>query len=254
MSLLVSQKHHVGIDYSINKFGICSLNGDDSISCIWNAVKREYIDKKIPYAEINLFQVNKFGNNELIRTIPMKHAKGTPHLFEKADIMSNLVIEFLFLHANNINPEIKPRIMLEDYSPGSFGRSIDTHEFTGILKLKLNQKGYGNYLLLRPTSLKLFHCGYGGPGDYSLMEEATKEKLGYNFDNDDVNDAYALAMAAKYHVKKETKKPKKEKLKKTEDELQKMAKAKLLSKHPRKVKIKHVNKKLSNLIIRRKAS
>ena len=187
--LKINDIQYVGLDYSINKFAICAINNKGNIIFLYNVIKIDYREKKVDKSRIEVYKIVN-GVKELVKTIQMANSKNLAHFFEKAEIFSNEVIGFIELCEN-------PKIMLEGYSRGSFGRADDTREFTGILKYKLNmRKIYSDYKLLPPQSLKKVFTGIGNCDEY-LMAETAKNKLGYYLPNDDTVDAYALAVSCK---------------------------------------------------------
>jgi crossover junction endodeoxyribonuclease RuvC len=90
-------------------------------------------------------------------------------------------------------------VVIEGYSYGSKGRAVfDTGEFGGAVKLLLFKKKIP-YLIIPPTSLKKFITGKGNSGK-ELMLLKTYKKYGSEFSDNNICDAFGLAMMGKAYM------------------------------------------------------
>lgn len=125
------------------------------------------LDTKKPFADEGLIKTN---------------LKGVPRLayIEKE-------IDFL------IDKYRKGLVVLEGYSYGSRGRAtFSTGELGGIIRLLLFKKKI-DHLIIPPTCLKKFITGKGNSGK-ELMLLKTYKKYGKEFLNNNICDAFGLAM------------------------------------------------------------
>lgn len=85
----------------------------------------------------------------------------------------------------------KVEIIIEGYSYSSFGNVAQIAESVGYLKVLLI-KDRLKFLMAPPNSVKLEVAGFGGGGK-GIMGYALKNNYGVEFENDDLNDSFAMA-------------------------------------------------------------
>jgi len=84
-------------------------------------------------------------------------------------------------------------VILEGYSFGSKGRSIvSLGELGGVIRVALFENNY-KYIDCSPNSLKAYTTGKGN-ADKDQMRQAVLIKYGIDFEDDNVCDAFSLAM------------------------------------------------------------
>lgn len=87
-------------------------------------------------------------------------------------------------------------VVIEGYSFGSRGRAtFSSGELGGVIRLLLFRKKIP-YLVVAPTSLKKFISGKGNSSK-DMMLLKTYKKYGIEFDNNNICDAFGLAMIGK---------------------------------------------------------
>lgn len=185
---------YCGIDLSPNKMAITFIDQDKNLlaSFYYENVTKKATKKRpaTDYLSCTNYWYDPIGysvSGETIINIPSKENK--THLYLKADEYGKALVNIIETMSQKHNSRVK--IIMEDYSDGSFGRGDDVRELTGIVILHLTKANI-SFVKLKPTSLKLKFTGFGGGGKEGIHYRV-REILGYNLVNNDIEDSYALA-------------------------------------------------------------
>ena len=82
------------------------------------------------------------------------------------------------------------KVAIEGYAHASRGEREMTGELHGAVKLSLYRHGF-NFVVIQPTTLKSYVTG-SGIADKNVMLKEILKKWGFDTDNDNIGDAYAL--------------------------------------------------------------
>ncbi len=162
----------LGIDPSIRSTGICIV-GEKGKILFWENIY--YRDRKV-----NVYQLINSVNKESPKELEVLKEEFRGHIVAKR------ILELIKKY--NVT-----QIAMEDYAFAvSDGKTFNIGEFVGMIKYQLAANNH-NYELVSPTSLKLYTTGNGNAGKEMMLANIML-KYSHNFQSDDVNDAFALAI------------------------------------------------------------
>ena len=213
---------YVGIDHSVNKSAICVINGMGNIieAALFEKSKSSHKytftylgsdQKKIKEDTIKVKEqkpTKKYNNSSSIFFLEKENEyflSGEKN-FESEVISDGLKSGLIYDDGEYTRTALiceairdflkgfsqrKLHIVIEGYAFFAPGNIVLIAENIGYLKILL-VKEYWGFEMVQPNSIKLALTGFGGGGKDS-MQFALKNKYGVDFNNDDLNDAFAMA-------------------------------------------------------------
>ena len=168
-----------GLDLSLNKTGVVILSSSG------DKIHEECIDIEEVNKEIK--KKWKIENSDKLKSKEYTVKDNYNH-----DLKSMARLKYIKDRILTILDEFKvTKIAIEGYSFSSKGRSVfDLGELGGAIRLALYEKKY-QYIDVSPSSVKAFIII--GNADKEQMRLGILSTYGYNFDNDNIADAFALA-------------------------------------------------------------
>jgi Holliday junction resolvasome RuvABC endonuclease subunit len=217
-----SNEYYIGIDHSVNKSAVCVVDKRGHI------VKAAYFKKskssqKYTFTYYEPSQEKK--SERTLRVFSKKAKKGSlddstlyflettledfltgdkivesevilkglkdGSIYDDGDYTRTILICESILDFIRTFQDKKIEIIIEGYSYSSPGNIPQIAESVGYLKILLIKEKL-KFQMAPPNSVKLEIAGFGGGGK-EVMEYALKNKYGVEFENDDLNDAFAMA-------------------------------------------------------------
>lgn len=175
MSIRKRKPTILGIDPSINGTGLVVLGQRGEV--IYSE-KLLYRSRKIPVYEV----IKKNGAFDKADEIEICHN----------DLKGFIASERIGKIIDHFKVTV---VVMENYAFGTqAGRVFNIGEFVGALKVSMIRGGI-DFTLIPPNSMKLYITGIGNAKKEVILANLIK-KYNINFDDEDLNDAYALARMA----------------------------------------------------------
>lgn len=169
----------MGIDASLNNTGLCIV--DENLKVIYseNIYKTDNTISKVKHHWMRVV-----SQQEEITQILL--SKGSIDKTKRIVIISDRI--------NKVAKQFKVTdVVMEGYSFGSVGNTIDLAELGGVIKTKLFKQGITEVSLPPPTTLKKAVAGKGNATKEDLQLVIEKD-YGVFLDNEHLYDAFALCV------------------------------------------------------------
>lgn len=194
--LKISYRTILGLDLSIRGTGVCIITNDPSLG---GSLIKNTKYKLLYVALVKGATKDGVTKYEEITWSPENGASSGKLLGEASDFSRGVFVADNFLKPliNNYNIT---HACYEGYAFHGNGRVFDIAEFSAPIKyFLLGQYGEKKLTEVKPTQLKKFFTGNGNATKAGQLYIAEKA-YGLKFDDDNLADAFALAMYGAHHI------------------------------------------------------
>lgn len=212
----------VGIDHSVNKSAVCVLDGrgnivkaglfekskgsqkytfsyfdknqsktNERIMRVYNKKSKSKASDKNGYMVLETILHDLKNDSKITETVDLIDGRKAGVIFDAGEYTRTILIAEAIRDLIKEFSDFKINIFIEGYAFYAPGNITQIAENVGFLKIMLIKEGWG-LDLVQPNSVKLAITGFGGGGK-EAMEYALKNRYGVNFNNDDLNDSFAIA-------------------------------------------------------------